>query len=253
MPGVNVLQRSDEQKLMRRGGVRRALWLAFLVCGMTRWGLAHDPYEITSQAMLFSNRLELTVEMEFNAAMLLAGEGRGQSAGEAATQQFERVRSRLMTVARNFLNLATNGVQLLATDARVTLEVENHIRFVLDYPPVADQGFRVAPGELKSLGAHGQYGSSLTVLDMVGQRVLAQSVMFADSPALIVKPREEGSSSSADVRPTRNAVDQNQAPIVLARTDRRPESRPVTRWLGLAALVAILAALAVFWRGGRHR
>jgi hypothetical protein len=154
---------------------------------------AHDPYEITTRAFLYSNHLELRIEMEFPAAMLLAGQAGWRSNGLAAGEQLSLAYPTLSTRAAAFLHVLTNGVSLPVTSTNVALGVEDHVSFILRLPPPSLRGLSFAIGELKQLSAHGQYGTSLTILDMVQQQVLGQAVLFGDSAPYAVDVTEASS------------------------------------------------------------
>jgi len=149
---------------------------------------AHDPYEITTRAFIYSNHLELRIEMEFPAAMLLAGQGGWRTNHLPAADQLALAYPMLAARAAGFLQVMTNGVPLPVTSTNIALGIEEHVSFILWLPaPTTDEvGFAI--GELRQLSEHGTYGTSLTVLDMVRQQVLGQTVLFGDSAPFSLNP-----------------------------------------------------------------
>ena len=208
---------------------------------------AHDPYEITSTINLRSNRTEVEIEMEFNAAMLLVGVPRSREPVDEVAL-FQSKVPELQRQAAEFLQLGSAGGALIVTGTNVTLGVENHVKFSLQFPAVRG-GLRVNAAGLKSLGEQGPFGTTVTVLDLVNMKVLGQSVLFAESPV----------AEFASAVPVTNAVIAritNSVPVAtqavaqpLAET-QKPQAKRESVWIfvvvGLFGVV--LLVLVRRWR-----
>jgi hypothetical protein len=210
---------------------------------------AHDPYEITAVVYIQSNRIELFTEMEFPTGMTLAGLTSSRSV--AAETQFEAGLPQLRDLAGGLLEITAgnNVVQPLQTN--VELGVELHIRgrveFALtDYRPLqfVPRGLRAVPNV--------PYGVSLTVLDMLNQKVIGQSVLFADSP-----PAEFPASSPtplAQVTPA--AAKPKELPVVATGTNVSTATGNVSvawRLPMSALLIGAVIAILVAWRWSNSR
>jgi len=83
--------------------------------------------------------------------------------------------------AADYFKLWSDEESLAATSATATPGVENHVQLRLLYPRPAGGAFKVEAPLLVTLAADGAYGVSLTLLDMVNQKVVGQSVLLAGS------------------------------------------------------------------------
>jgi len=155
---------------------------------------AHDPYEITSTIRLETNRTLVEIEMEFNGAMLLVGVPRSQQPIDQSAL-FQSKLSDLQHQAGQFFEIADATGPLSAISTNVTLGVENHVKFSLDYPPTRT-GLKLNATAVKSLAEHGPFGTTVTVLDMVNKTVLGQSVLFSNSPAATFAPPTSTSTNA---------------------------------------------------------
>jgi len=204
---------------------------------ISRPALAHDPYEIVSTAYLHSNRLDLEVQMEFNTAMLVAGVNRREHPDVSEGDLFGRVKPQLEAVAAKFFEVLAGGGELPLRQAGVSLGVENHVQFELTYAQPDKQPLRFKAIGLRALEGLGPYGTALTVLDMVNQKVLGQPVLFPDSPEIEVEVPSIINRTSA--RFTDQAVDERgtvwePAPDVASAPETIPAeeagSGPASRW-----------------------
>jgi hypothetical protein len=226
--------------------------------------LAHDPYEITSTASVRADRMDVEVEMEFRAAMILAGVTSPPRADQTPSDLFAASRPRLSELAGVFYEVTAGGRTLVARQTNVTLAAENHVRFQLNYPPTEHRPLRFRAAGLQGFSESGPYGAVLTVLDMVNKKVLAQSVLFAatsvaeagampsvEAPAVAVEPVVERAGPSP-------AVNGQTERAVQERTVGKPaDSRRVfsARWV-VGIVVAGLIAAAGFWlaiRGSKQK
>lgn len=226
---------------------------ALIVMGFVATVAAHDPYEITSVAYIHSNRIELFVEMEFPTGMTLAGQKPVRDV--AVLTQFESALPRLRELAGNFFNLTAGNNVVLPLSTNVELGVEDHIRFQVEFKPTPHRPLRFVARGLGSESSESPYGTSLTVLDMVNQKVLGQTTLFAGSPTAEFPPRPNETSETTAV-----AIESN-APVVTPRiaapaSQPAPNVTPATptqprkpNWLVVSAtLAALLIILFTFFR-----
>jgi len=149
---------------------------------------AHDPYEITSVVYVQSNRIEVFAEFEFPTGMRMAGLEPKREV--AAVTQFESAYARLLQMAGGFFNFTAgnNAVRPLRTN--VSLAVEDHIRVQIDFDNTSHRPLQFTVPGLGHV-PDAPYGTTLTVLDMVNQKVLGQTTLFADSPQAEFPPRNQ--------------------------------------------------------------
>lgn len=210
---------------------------------------AHDPYEITSVAYIYSNRIELFMEMEFPTGMTLAGKKPVRDV--AVLSQFEAALPRLQELAGNFFNLTAGNNVVLPLATNVELGVEDHIRLRLDFAPTPYRPLRFVARGLGGDSSENPYGTSLTVLDMVNQKVLGQTTLFAatptaEFPAKILESAEAGAAS------TESAASITPAPPATLAAIPAATSTPATgkpNWLlALVTLSAVFALTYAFFR-----
>lgn len=238
-----------------RSTMRRPLLVALLALA-AHSSFAHNPYELSATACLWSNRVDLDVVMEFRTGLRLAGVAPQAPPGVSATNWFAENQVGLLTCAKSFCEIQAGENSLPVQSAVVALGVEDHVEFHIQYPPATNHPLRFEAAGLKSLAGQGQYGVALTVLDMVHGRVLGQPVVFADAPTLAVeisapaKTEIIAPSPAAAVKAT--TVGTNPAIALDSTTPpAKPVSNPVER--GLISGVAALLLLAVVWRCSRRR
>lgn len=229
-----------------------ALLICLLVGGSVSTR-AHDPYEITSVAYIHSNRIELFVEMEFPTGMTLAGQKPVRDI--AVLSQFETALPRLRELAGSFFNLTAGNNVVLPLSTNVELGVEDHIRFQIEFKPTPYRPLRLVARGLGAESSESPYGTSLTVLDMVNQKVLGQTTLFAGSPTAEFPPRTNEASET-----TTAAIESNapvvMPPITAPAPQPAPNSAATTftkalkpNWLVVAAtLAALFIILFAFFR-----
>lgn len=164
---------------------RGILVLAFLLV-IAAPAFAHDPYEISSTVRIETNRTLIEVEMEFNGAMLLVGGPRSSEVAEQAAL-FQTKLSELQQQAGQFFGVSGVAGTLSASGTNVTLGVENHVKFNLEYPATRS-GLKLEATGLKALSERGPFGVGVTVLDLVNMKVLGQATLFANSPVAEFAP-----------------------------------------------------------------
>lgn len=234
----------------------RLLALLGLLSLAGNFARAHDPYEITSVVYVRSNVIELFVEMEFPTGMKLAGVEPVR--GAAALTQFEQAQPQLATLAGGFFDFTAGNNRVAALTTNISLGVEDHIQFKLEYAATPLRPLQFTARGLRGV-SDSPYGTSLTVLDMVNQKVLGQTTLFADStradfpPAITPESGEPitiaAPTNMASLPPPTNSA--SAEPPVSAR-DATPSPLPTRQpsWLLILLLLgaAFLIAFAFFRR-----
>ena len=227
----------------------RGVWLlGILLLASSLLAFAHDPYEISSTVRIETNRTLIEIEMEFNGAMLLVGEPRSREPVDQPAL-FQSKLPELRQQAGQFFEVSGAGVALAATGTNVTLGVENHVRFNLEYPATRS-GLKLNAAGLKSLSEHGPFGTTVTVLDMVNLKVLGQPVLFAESPVAEFAPSAKAQGMPMTVGGKTNAP---VAAAVPAAIPAKPAASPAKNgfvWmlLVLGGFAVVLVVLIRRWR-----
>ena len=235
-------------------GVTRPTFVGFLLLvllSLTLSAFAHDPYEISSTVRLETNRTLVEVEMEFNGAMLLAGEPRSREPADQAAL-FQAKLPELRRQAGQFFEVGSASGAMVATGTNVTLGVENHVKFDLEYPATR-AGLKLNATGLRTLSERGPFGVSVTVLDMVNMKVLGQPVLFAHSPAAEFAPAVDADAKQV----IQNVI--TGAPVAAAATTQilaQPEApakqgRVMWVFVVLVFFAIVLILLVRRWRAAR--
>lgn len=222
--------------------------LLLLVFALASRSLAHDPHEITSTIRMETNRTLVEIEMEFSAAMALVGVPRsGERVKEAAL--FQSKLPDLQQQAGRFFKIGGAGGLFSATSTNVTLGVENHVRFDLEFPATPN-GLTLKAAGLKSFGEQNSFGVGVTVLDMVSMKVLGQSTLFANSPVTEFAPVAIPATNSAATSTITNPTAMNPSPVQPAPTPQKPGKASESFWafVVLAFFGAVLLVLVRRWR-----
>jgi hypothetical protein len=208
---------------------------------------AHDPYEITATAYLYSNRVDLDVVMEFRTGMRLAGLAPRPPAGISNSNWFAGNQAGLQTCAQSFCELQAGGKLLPVKTVATELLVEDHIKLQVTYPPATERPLRFNLAGLRTLAGQGQYGVALTVLDMVNSKVLGQPVIFADEPTLAAQLPTP--TRSEIILPVSTEV--AGKPAVIASQPASPTASSAKQMpgggLGVSALILGVAALMLLF------
>lgn len=182
---------------------------------------AHDPYEITAAVYVRSNVIELFIEMEFPTGMKFAGVEPQREV--AAQTQFEKAQPQLAALAGNFFDFTAGNNRVAALTTNVSLGVENHIQLKVEYAPTALRPLQFTARGLRTV-TDSPYGTSLTVLDMVNQKVLGQTTLFALSPRAdfppAAEPNEPPALAATNASPA--AVATNLPPSITAGATNTP-------------------------------
>jgi hypothetical protein len=212
--------------------------------------LAHDPYEISSTVRIETNRTLIDVEMEFNGAMLLVGEPRSSGLAEQAAL-FQSKLPELQRQAGQFFAVSGVAGTLVAGSTNVTLGVENHVKFNLEYPATRS-GLKLEATGLKALSERGPFGVGVTVLDLVNMKVLGQATLFANSPVAEFAPPVK-----AQARLEIASVPSNAPPVATVATPAPAKPVAPARqndflWilLVLGGFAVVLVVLIRRWRSG---
>ncbi|MGC3957075.1 MAG: hypothetical protein QM813_03650 [Verrucomicrobiota bacterium] len=201
----------------------RFLALICLLGLATNIAHAHDPYEITSVAYVRSNVIELFIEMEFPAGMRLAGVEPVRDV--AVLSQFEKAQPQLTALAGSFFDFTAGNNRVAALTTNVSLGVEDHIQFKLEYVATPLRPLQFTARGLRS-GTDSPYGTSLTVLDMVNQKVLGQTTLFADSARAEFPPSPPETDKSSPAGTPDNA---SPIPSVTNAASLPPAIAPVRK------------------------
>ncbi|HTL72861.1 MAG TPA: hypothetical protein VL863_06120 [bacterium] len=223
---------------------------------MCRMGLAHDPYELTATASLWTNRVDLSVVMEFRTGLRLAGVASRPPAGVSATNWFAENQAALLVCGKSFCQIQAGENLLPVRRVNVALRAEDHIEFQVEYPPATERPLRFDAAGLKALAGQGQYGLALTVLDMVHGKVLGQPVLFADAPMVVAEIAPP--AKVAMVSPATSTIP-NTTSVAVSRTNS-PESPVASGKSGgrllVSALVSGIAALlllGIVWQRSKRK
>lgn len=162
--------------------------LVLFMAGFGSVVFAHDPYELTGTASFFSNRLELVVVMPPRTAMRLAESDGRQAIDLTQPGEFEEMLPRLRVQAGRFWRINGGGTNSIPTiETHVSQVEEAHVQFqcVTVLPP---SGLvHLEADGLRRLPEEDPYGFALLVLDRVNAGVLADEVLWAESPMIDVR------------------------------------------------------------------
>ena len=230
----------------------KILLLVFIAMIFAPFARAHDPYEITSEVYVRSNRIELFVEMEFAAGMTLAGVKPSREV--AAETQFSAALLQLRDLAGNFFDFTAGNNVVPALATNVQLGVENHIRLHVEYAHTRYRPLRFVARGLMNASSN-PYGTSLTVLDMVNQKVLGQATLFAGVSTAEFPPKTDVTIEAE--APVREAVvtvtndftrPNNPSPAKVVSAVPPPKAQTFLPMMLLLLVVAFFITFVVFRR-----
>ncbi len=210
---------------------------------------AHDAFEITTEAKVFPDRLQLHVAMSSRTASALCW-GLGGNPNDFEQSDLDAFPERFRDCARGLYRVTSRAAPLSPTSVRVHLSVEHDFEASLVYPPPRPGPLRFEATHLARLRSP-EYGAVLTA---VAERVfLGQALLRADDPALEVElpPASQRATSPA---PRARPSSRERAALSVSRvlgSERRS-------WLSLGALAAALLSGFVLVRSrlersSRHR
>jgi hypothetical protein len=144
---------------------------------------AHDPFEITTDAKVFPDRLQLHVAMSSRTAAATCW-GLGRHPNDFEQSDLDESPEKFQACARDLYRVTSAGVPLTPKSARVHLSVEHDFEAMIYYPPPKPGPLRFEALHLGRL-RNPNYGAVLTA---VAERVfLGQALLRADAPALEVE------------------------------------------------------------------
>lgn len=214
---------------------------------------ALDANEIATTVQVHSNRIELKMELAFPTALRLAGWS--PSPEIAAATQFEQAQPALRNLAGMFFDFTAGNHLLTATRTNAQLGVENHIHLELEFAPTPHRPLRLMPQGLLVAGPEHPYGVTLTVQDMVNQKVLGQTTLFMANATAEFPPRAEADSNAATAppAPVQPSAANDTEKITITATAAAPVMPPPPPQPGLVQhapfiLILLVAVLAlVLW------
>lgn len=201
---------------------------------------AHDPYEITTEAWLRANTLELDATMARSTSMgVLSG---SPESVPFDPEKFDELRPKFEKAAESLFTLTLDGKPLPVPKVRVGLTIENDLEIHLAYPRPAAGTLRVEAPHVGKLG-YG-YGNVFTAHGDKGA-LLEQRMLTSAEPALefSIAPASATTPTPAPAAVTPKAAEKPAQP---ARVSITPKIL-----LALGA-VMIIGAL-VFILGRRSR
>jgi hypothetical protein len=216
-------------------------------------GRALDSNEIATTVQVHSNRIELKIEMAFPTAMRLAGWT--PSPELAAATQFEQAQPALRNLAGMFFDFTAGNHRLTATRTNVQLGVEDHIHLEVEFAPTSHRPLRLMPQGLLVAGPEHPYGVTLTVQDMVNQKVLSQTTLFLANAAaeFPTKPAAEATAlatvTAADKSKVTDAAEEVQVAVTTNTISlAAPQPQPGLAQHAPFILILLVAVLAfVLW------
>lgn len=143
---------------------------------------AHEPFEITTDAKVFPDRLQLSVGMASRTASAACW-GLGRKPDDFEQQDLDEFPQRFQACARGLFRITSGGAQLEPTSVRVRLSVEHDFEAMLTYPAPRPGPLRFEALHLSRL-KDPTYGAVITA---VAQHVfLGQELLRANAPTLEV-------------------------------------------------------------------
>ena len=165
---------------------RISFLVVFALLALTGTALrAHDPYDVTSQARILPEGIELRLTVASSTARrLLTGK-----AGTIAPAQFDVLRSEFERRAPQFMTLSAANTALVPTTVAVELTEEGDVKILLRYSPPTAARLRLQAALLEQLPREG-YTVFLLVRGSPDERAVAERLTL-EKPAcdLPVSPR----------------------------------------------------------------
>ena len=130
-----------------------ALNLALLLVVSCAAARAHDPLDLTAQARLLPEGLELRLTLASSTASRLLAEG--QPAAAISPERFAQLHATLQLRAPNFLTVTAGGKTLAPKSVATELSPDGDVKILLQFPPSAARSFHFDAVLLKTLPATG--------------------------------------------------------------------------------------------------
>jgi hypothetical protein len=144
---------------------------------------AHDPFQITSDARVHADRIDLKITMAERTALALCRPTSGP-AHPSSPPEIEKLRAELESCGAGLYRLTAGGEPLVARRARVVLTEESDVETSLVYPPPGQNPLVFDAVHLTRL-SNPTYGAELTVTG--DGTFLGQKLLRADDSALSVE------------------------------------------------------------------
>lgn len=141
---------------------------------------AHDPFEITADARIRGDSLEISVTMARSTAMTIAAGGKLSPSFDP--EKFEQLRPQFAACAARLFDITAAGKPVAVREVRVELGRELDVEFHLVFPRPAKSPLRFH-GALVTKLPQG-YGATLTVV--APEAMLGQKLLTAEDPSLEV-------------------------------------------------------------------
>ncbi len=204
-----------------RPASRAVAFLIFNFALLVSTAFAHDPLEITATVYLHTNRIELRAVMT-RATILLAADHQGVPLLDfSIPAERDEALPMLRALAPGLFTLARGTNLLTATETNVILGAEDHVGFNLTFPlgqpesgkresEKAETGtqsvsafplFTLHARLLAHLPAQDPYGVSVTVLDLVNNKVLDQKLLNAQNPSTEIAPPQTVTTNQPPIAP----------------------------------------------------
>jgi hypothetical protein len=176
-------------------------WICVMLVFAAGVARGHDPFEVTTEARLRSDSLEIAVTMSRSTAMAVCGDEKSQ--GELFDpEKFESVRPLLMAGAPKLYEISDGGNALTPRRVTVGLGQENDVEFHLVYPRPGGGTLRFDALHIKRLPPEG-YGAALTVVGDAGKLLGTKLLTAEDSVLEIALPSRVASPVPQPSQPSR--------------------------------------------------
>ncbi len=129
------------------------LKLALLLAVSCASARAHDPLDLTAQARLLPEGLELRLTLASSTASRLLAEGKPAAA--ISPERFTQLHATLQLRAPNFLTVTADGKTLAPKSVATELSQDGDVKILLQFPPSAARHFQFDAVLLKTLPAIG--------------------------------------------------------------------------------------------------
>jgi hypothetical protein len=176
-----------------------------LLCLSIELAAGHDSSEITADAFLRTNCLELRMILAEHTARLLMEAGGHTVPALANATDLENARPFLMKCASELVQLRFSNQPLVALATNATLLEEDHIELKLIFPRPGAGSLRFEAPGLKALPTDQPYGVVLTIADVANKSFVGQKLLTPGDPSFEVK------CAASPARTATNRVEGNAA------------------------------------------
>lgn len=183
----------DQPACGRLWGARQRAGLLVAACLALGAGQlhAHDPFEITADARLRDDTLELVVTMARSTALSVAAGGRESPTFDPA--QFEKLRPKFEACAPSLFELTAAGRKLALKRVTLALTIENDVEFRLVYAAPRRPPLRLRATHVTKL----PYGYGVVLAVHSARDELGRDLLVAGSPELVLERLEPATVARA--------------------------------------------------------